>query len=63
MQKIASRFKIEFLSGLLCLIDLYKVIQNEQAHKTKTQPISGSINEIIRAAKVPNVVNEAIFRL
>jgi hypothetical protein len=38
-------------------------MQNEQAHKTKTHPINGSINEIISAAKVPNAVNEAIFRL
>jgi hypothetical protein len=61
MHKIANKFNIEFLRGLLCLIDLYKVMQNEQAHKTKTHPINGSINEIIRAAKVPNVINEAIF--
>jgi hypothetical protein len=38
-------------------------MQNEQAHKTRTHSINGSINEIIKAAKVPNVVNEAIFRL
>ncbi len=61
MHRTASRFSIEFFKGELRLKALYKVILNEQAQRTSTQPIRGSNNESISIANVPKIVSEAIF--
>lgn len=61
MHSKASKLRIEFLSGELRFIDLYSVMQNEQAHNTSTQPIKGSSKEIINTANVNKIEKEAIF--